>query len=101
VKFADFPRLDADTRVAAARDQVSAELDGEAVILSLDQGVYYGLNTVGAFVWGLMDQARTVAELRDAVVDAYEVDPPTAERDLLELLADMAARGLVQVQPPA
>jgi hypothetical protein len=99
VKFADPPRLDAETRVVAAPDQVSCELDGEAVILSLDQGVYYGLNTVGAFAWTLLEHPRTVAELRDAVVEAYEVDAPTAERDLLELLADMAARGLVQVHP--
>jgi hypothetical protein len=99
VKFADPPRLDARTRVVAAPDQVSCELDGEAVILSLDQGVYYGLNPVGAFAWTLLEHPRTVAELRDAVVEAYEVDAPTAERDLLELLADMAARGLVQVTP--
>lgn len=99
MKFADPPRLDAHTRVVAAPDQVSCELDGEAVILSLDQGVYYGLNPVGAFAWALLERPRTVAELRDAVVEAYEVDAPTAEADLLELLADMAARGLVHVRP--
>ena len=93
------PRLDADTRVVAARDQVSAQLDGEAVVLSLADGVYYGLDPVGATVWGLLEQPRTVAELRDAVVAEYEVDAPTAEADLLRLLADLAARGLVEVRP--
>lgn len=92
-------RMDADTRVAAARDQVSVEVEGEAVILSLADGVYYGLDPVGARVWQLMEQPRTVAELRDAVVAEWEVDAPTAERDLLELLADLAARGLVEVRP--
>lgn len=91
--------MDAATRVAAARDQVSVEVEGEAVILSLADGVYYGLDPVGARVWGLMEQPRTVAELRDAVVAEWEVDAPTAERDLLELLADLAARGLVEVRP--
>ena len=93
------PRLDADTRVVAARDQVSAELDGEAVVLSLADGIYYGLDPVGATVWGLLEQPRTVAELRDAVVAEYEVNDPTAEADLLRLLADLAARGLVEVRP--
>jgi hypothetical protein len=93
-------RMDAATRVAAARDQVSVEVDGEAVILSLADGVYYGLDPVGARVWGMMEQQpRTVAELRDAVVAEWEVDAPTAERDLLDLLADLAARGLVEVRP--
>lgn len=93
------PRLDADTRVVAARDQVSAELDGEAVVLSLADGIYYGLDPVGASVWALLEQPRTVAELRDAVVAEYDVDAPTAEADLLQLLRDLAARGLVEVRP--
>jgi hypothetical protein len=94
-------RMDAGTRVAATRDQVSVEVEGEAVILSLADGVYYGLDPVGARVWQMLDEPRTVAELRDAVVAEWEVDAPTAERDLLELLGDLAARGLVEVRPAA
>jgi hypothetical protein len=92
-------RMDAATRLVAARDQVSVEVDGEAVILGLADGVYYGLDPVGARVWGMLEQPRTVAELRDAVVAEWEVDAPTAERDLLELLAELAARGLVERRP--
>lgn len=92
-------RMDADTRVVAARDQVSVEVEGEAVILSLADGVYYGLDPVGARVWTLLEAPCTVAELRDAVVAEWEVDAPTAERDLLALLEALAARGLVEVLP--
>ncbi len=99
MSFAEHPRLDADTRVVAARDQVSCELEGEAVILSLGSGVYYGLNPVGATAWKLLEQPRTVAELRDAIVAEYRVDAATAQADLLELLGDMLARGLVERQP--
>jgi hypothetical protein len=86
------------SRVAAAADQVSCELDGEAVILHLGEGVYFGLDPVGAHVWSLLEQERSVAELRDAVVAAYEVDAATAEADLLDLLGEMAARGLVELR---
>lgn len=95
------PVLDASARVSATPEQVSCELEGEAVILSLADGVYYGLDPVGALVWGLMDRPRSVAELVDAVVAEYEVDAATAERDLLVLLGEMAARGLVVVHPAA
>ncbi len=95
---AHVPRLDPDTRVVAARDQVSAQLDGEAVILSLADGVYYGLDPVGATVWALLEQPRTLAELRDAVVAEYEVDAPTAEADLRRLLGEMAGRALVELR---
>jgi hypothetical protein len=91
------PDLTPASVVVAARGQVSAELEGEAVILGLDDGIYYGLDGVGALVWELLREPRGVAELRDAVTAAYEVDAATAERDLLGLLRELAERGLVEV----
>ena len=99
MSFADHPRLGADTRLVAARDQVSCELEGEAVILSLRSGVYYGLNPVGATVWKLLEHPRTVAELRDAIVAEFEVDAARARADLVHLLDDLAANGLVELHP--
>ena len=93
--------LPAGARVVAARDQVSAEVEGEAVILNLADGVYYGLDGVGARVWELLREPRTVDELAGAVAAEFEVDAETAARDLEALLADLAARRLVDVVPPA
>jgi hypothetical protein len=86
------------TRVVASREQVSCELEGEAVILALDEGVYYGLDPVGSHVWAMLERERTVEELRDAVVAAFEVEPATAEADLLDLLRELAERGLVELR---
>jgi ornithine carbamoyltransferase len=86
-----------ETVVVAARDQVSADVDGEFVILNLADEVYYGLDGVGARVWTLLEEPRTVAELASAVSAEYEVDAETAERDLLALVADLAGRRLVEV----
>jgi hypothetical protein len=88
------------THIVAARDQVSAEVEGEAVILNLADGVYYGLDGVGARVWELLREPRTLAELRDAVAAEFDVDAGTAERDLLDLLADLRERRLVEVVSP-
>ena len=89
--------LTPETVVRAARDQVSTEVEGEAVILGLADEVYYGLDGAGALVWSLLAEPRTLAELRDAVVAAYEVDAGTAERDLARLLDELRERRLVEV----
>lgn len=88
-----------ETVVAAARDQVSADLEGEAVILNLADGVYYGLDGVGARVWELLREPRTAAQLRDAVTAEFEVDAGTAWRDLSVLLGELAERRLVEITP--
>ena len=87
------------TVLVAARDQVSTEVEGEAVILSLADGVYYGLDGVGARVWELLREPRSAAALRDAVTAEFEVDAETAWRDLCALLDELAARRLVEPAP--
>ena len=70
-----------ETLVQASPDQVSCDLEGEAAILNLKTGVYYGLDPVGAVVWKLIEQPRTVASVRDAMLETYEVDAARCERN--------------------
>jgi hypothetical protein len=84
--------------VVASGDQVSSDLGEEAVILGLKTGVYYGLNPVGARIWSLVQQPRTVENIRDTVLAEYEVEPERCERDLLELLQVLLGKGLIDLR---
>jgi hypothetical protein len=81
-----------------ARDQVSSDLQGEVVILNFQSGKYYGLDAVGSRIWHLLHEMRTVAEIRDAIVAEYEVEPECCERDLRRLLGKLVDQGLVEVR---
>lgn len=83
--------------VIAAKDLISCELIDEIVILNQESGVYYGLNQVGAFIWNLLKVSRTVDEMRDLVINEFEVSSDLARQDVLELLRKMADKGLVDI----
>jgi hypothetical protein len=82
----------------AAKDQVSSDLGGEVAILDLKAGVYYGLDAVGARIWSLIQEPITVNEIRDILLEEYEVEPERCEHDLLALLRRLADEGLVEVR---
>jgi hypothetical protein len=86
------------TSVVAAKEQVSSDLAGEAVILDLKSGVYYGLNSVGASIWNLIQEPRTINEVRDAILAQYEVEPEQCDRDIKALLEELEAEGLIEVR---
>ena len=86
-----------DAIVRASSHQVSNRVGEEVAILELDQGCYYGLEPVGAFVWRHLEAPISVSKLHEAVVTEYEVDPQVARRDLLALLEEMHAAGLIEV----
>ena len=84
------------TTFCAVKDQVTADVSGEAVILHLEKGMYYGLDPVGATVWSLIQTPKTFAEIRDAIVDEFDVEADRCERDLNDLLKDLQTNGLVE-----
>jgi hypothetical protein len=63
--------------------------------------VYYGLDAVGARIWSLIQEPRTVNEIRDILLEEYEVEPERCERDLLALLQKLADEGLIEVKDEA
>jgi hypothetical protein len=89
--------LSTKTIVVATTEQVSCAVGEESVILGLQNSVYYGVNPVGASIWKLLQRQRSVAELRDAVLEEYDVEKERCERDLLDLLEKMQAEGLIEV----
>lgn len=91
-------KLTMDCVVSLAADQVSSELAGEIVILNLAAGVYHGLEGTGARVWQLIQKPCKVSQVRDALLNEYDVEADRCERDLLELLEEFANNGLVRIE---
>lgn len=87
--------------VKATSEQVTCPLGDESAILSLKNSAYYGLNPVGASVWKLLQKAGTVAQLRDALLEEYDVEAERCERDLLDVLGKLRDEGLIVVQGAA
>jgi hypothetical protein len=84
--------------VVACADLLATEFGSEIVVLSLRDGVYYGLEDVGVRIWRLLQEPVTVAAIRDALVSEYDVEAADCERDIRALVGDLAARGLVEIR---
>lgn len=93
--------LKADSIVVAAKDQICCDLAGEAVILGLRSGKYYGLNAVGAHIWSLIQQPVAVREIRDALIATYEVEADCCEREIRLFLNQLAAEKVIEIRDEA
>src|SRR5688500_13482907 len=86
------------TSVVAVRETVFSDLGNEIAILNLRSGKYFGLNPVGAFVWNLIQEKRTIEDICNQVVDAYDVPRDRFETDLHNLLSELLAEDLIVVE---
>ncbi|HXW08443.1 MAG TPA: PqqD family protein [Vicinamibacterales bacterium] len=81
-------------------DVVWRDLDGEAVLLDLSSGAYFGLNQVGTRIWQLLEAGRLPDQIARTIVEEYDVDRPTAERDVAALVDALVDRRLIRRDSP-
>lgn len=85
--------------VAVRSDKpLAAEVDGEVVLMSVSDGLYFGLNAVGSDIWRRLAQPTRLADLCAALAAEYESDPAQIERDVLALMGQLADRQLLEVR---
>ncbi|MBF0333255.1 MAG: PqqD family protein [Alphaproteobacteria bacterium] len=89
--------MNSQTRVCRRGDVLSAEVNGEIVLMSVDQGQYIGLDEIASDLWTRIERPLTLEALVAQLADAYDGDPAVIERDVGALLTEMAANGLVDL----
>lgn len=82
-------------RILPAASPEAGAGEEEAVLLSIETTTYYSLDPVGTHIWKEFARPTTRGEALARVVEAFEVDEPTAAKDLDELLSDLVSEKLL------
>ena len=83
--------------IAQSEDQVSTDLEGEVVIMGIQQGNYYSMNSVLSRIWTLAGKPIKLSALCDALMEEYEVERDVCEKQVLEAVQSLAQEKLVTV----
>lgn len=78
-------------------DIVHETIDGEAVIVNLENGVYYSLRNTGVDVWNLIEAGANLDEITNSIISRYNGSPDEIRKTIIELLVAFQKEGLVQV----
>ncbi len=79
----------------AAEDVHCTVLDGEAVLLNLENGHYYSLNRVGSAIWEHCDGKRTLEEILHEICQRFDVGEDRARGDLLAITSQLLKEELL------
>jgi hypothetical protein len=86
--------------LSATPKHVCCEVEGEAVILHLQTGVYFGLDGVGKRLWELLQSPVTIDNLVATVQREYEVDPEACRQDVERFVEELSRHDLVELRDP-
>ena len=85
------------TVISRSPSVLTAEVDGEIVMMSIEQGRYFGLDDIGSDIWKRIEPPCSFATLIDRLVVDYEADRATIAADVQALLGRMAAQDVVRL----
>jgi hypothetical protein len=78
-------------------DALSADVDGEIMLMGLEQGRLYGLDTVASAIWNRLAEPVEMRTLCAELSRRFDAAPETIESDVRQFLAAMVEQGFVQV----
>jgi hypothetical protein len=74
---------------------LSQELNGEVVLLNMDNESYYSLNSVGSRIWQLLSQKMNIESITLELLKIYQVDESTLRQDVATLIHELCEDGLL------
>lgn len=78
----------------------SRVVEGQAVVIVIDEQKLHTLNDVGTFLWGEVGEGCAVSALVDALLESYDVERERATADVLQFVEELLALGALETQEP-
>jgi hypothetical protein len=85
------------TIVSRSPSVLAAEVDGEIVMMRVEQGRYFGLDAVGSDIWRRIEPPCSFATLIEGLVADYEAERAAITTDVRNLLDHMADQDVVRL----
>jgi len=89
--------IEQDSAIVPVEDVVAREVGGEAVLLDMTSGIYFGLNAVGTLAWQRIETGKaSFAQICDAIEAEFDAPREVIEKDARALVEQLLDKGLVK-----
>jgi hypothetical protein len=88
-----------DSTIVRRKDEiVTANMEGETVMMSVETGKYYNLGAIGGEIWEMLGTEKSFSQIIDELVDRYDVERAQCAKDTTAFLEHLRSQGLITVQ---
>ena len=94
----DKKQVSMDTVLTQNKDLVASSIDGEVVLMSIENGKYYGINPIGSRIWEILAYPTTYIDLIDTLLTEFDIDRITCEKKVTTFLKEIAAENIIEIK---
>lgn len=87
-----------NSKVTQSMGNIASDMDGEKVMMSVNNGKYYNLGEMGGIIWDRINKPIMIKDLVLTLASEYDVEPGQCEEEVLSFLSMLYKEGLVQLE---
>ena len=85
------------SKVILSNNVFAQEIDDETIILDAITQEYFSLNEIGKVIWNLLSQSIKLENIKEQMLEMYEVEESQLENDILNFIKALQEKGLIKV----
>lgn len=82
--------------IVQGKGNLVSVMDGEKVVLSIQNGKYYSLGQTGSKIWDIIEAPIAVNRLISTLINEYDVEPTECEGQVISFLENLLVEGLIK-----
>ena len=86
-----------DTIIQRESGLLFNEIDGEVVMLSIENSEYYGMNEIGSQIWLMIEKPISLHDLLNNLISEFEISYIKCKEDTLEFLDLLIIKKLISI----
>lgn len=75
---------------------LTADMNGETVMMSMSNAMYYNIGEIGGRIWALLETPKSLDELVVLLMKEYDVDQERCKRDVMPFLEALKSKNLIE-----
>ena len=84
--------------VSQKSGNIVSDMDGEKVMLSINNGKYYNLGTIGGEIWEYLEEPISIEKLVNTLLKDFDVEKSKCEEEVFTFLELLYKQDLIQVE---
>lgn len=88
--------ISVNSTIIRKKDIIVAELDQKAVMMSMENGKYYGLDEVASDIWNIIENKIKVLDLVSILTEKYSISKENCTNDVLDFLHELHRKNLIE-----
>lgn len=90
-------KITPDCPIEQSKGNIVSDMDGEKVMMSIENGKYYNLGEIGGVIWDLLNKQIFVNELVSILMSEYSVDQSECKEQVISFLELLYKEGLIRI----